>query len=159
MMFVQRLARVGHTPWVVHCATTPSHRAFRSYPNGVLYHSLRRAARRAVELYLPALPAQLRLATIGVLHCRQDVSPRFSSVLQPSNYHPCYRRPINVVVVPRRASDWISRHLMLPWLFVRLSSTTLAPLPSSPPAPALAVLDGTFRTNTSNSEQVAIIGG
>jgi len=43
--------------------------------------------------------------------------------------------------------------------FVRQSSTTLAPLPPSPPAPAPAVLAGTFWTNTSNSEQVAIIGG
>jgi hypothetical protein len=61
--------------------------------------------------------------------------------------------------LPRRASDWISRHLTPPRLFVRQSSTTLAPLPSSPPAPAPAVLAGTFWTNTSNSEQVAIIGG
>ena len=61
--------------------------------------------------------------------------------------------------LPRRASDWISRHLTLPRLFVRQSSTTLAPLSSSPPAPAPAVLAGTFWTNTSNSEQVAIIGG
>jgi hypothetical protein len=61
--------------------------------------------------------------------------------------------------LPRRASDWISRHVTLPRLFVRQSSTTLAPLPPSPPAPAPAVLAGTFWTNTSNSEQVAIIGG
>jgi hypothetical protein len=61
--------------------------------------------------------------------------------------------------LPRRASDWISRHVTLSRLFVRQSSTTLAPLPPSPPAPAPAVLAGTFWTNTSNSEQVAIIGG
>ena len=59
----------------------------------------------------------------------------------------------------RRASDWISRHVTLPRLFVRQSSTTLVPLPPPPPAPAPAVLAGTFWTNTSNSEQVAIIGG
>lgn len=61
--------------------------------------------------------------------------------------------------LPRRASEWISRHLTLPGLLVRQSSTTLAPLPPSPPAPAPAVLVGTFWTNTSNSEQVAIFGG
>jgi len=61
--------------------------------------------------------------------------------------------------LPRSASDWISRHVPLSRLFVRQSSTTLAPLPPSPPAPAPAVLAGTFWTNTSNSEQVAIIGG
>ena len=55
--------------------------------------------------------------------------------------------------LPRSASDWISR------LSVRQSSTALAPLPPSPLAPAPAVLAGTFWTNTSNSEQVAIIGG
>ena len=60
--------------------------------------------------------------------------------------------------LPRRASDWISRHVTSR-LFARQSSATLAPLPPSPPAPAPAVLAGTFWTNTSNSEQVAIIGG
>lgn len=57
------------------------------------------------------------------------------------------------------ASNWISRHVQLPRLFARQSSTTLAPLPPPPPAPAPAVLAGTFWTNTTNSEQVAIIGG
>ena len=61
--------------------------------------------------------------------------------------------------LPRGASNWIARHLTLPRLFVRQSSTTLASLPPSPPAPAPAVLAGTFWTNTSTSEQVAIIGG
>ena len=60
--------------------------------------------------------------------------------------------------LPRRAGDWISRHVTSR-LFARQSSATLAPLPPSPPAPAPAVLAGTFWTNTSNSEQVAIIGG
>jgi hypothetical protein len=62
--------------------------------------------------------------------------------------------------LPQRASTWISRHVTLgSQLFTRQSSTTLAPLPPSPPAPAPAVLAGTFWTNTTNSEQVAIIGG
>ena len=60
--------------------------------------------------------------------------------------------------LPRRAGDWISRHVTSR-LFARQSSATLAPLAPSPPAPAPAVLAGTFWTNTSNSEQVAIIGG
>lgn len=59
---------------------------------------------------------------------------------------------------PRTKSSWISRYVPLPGLFAR-QSTTLAPLPSSPPAPAPAVLAGVFWTNTSNTEQVAIIGG
>lgn len=62
-------------------------------------------------------------------------------------------------ILPHRASNWISRHVPLSRLFARQASTTLAPLPSSPPAPAPAVLAGTFWTNTTNSEQVAIIGG
>ena len=61
--------------------------------------------------------------------------------------------------LPHRASTWISRHVTPSRLFTRQSSTTLAPLPPSPPAPAPAVLAGTFWTNTTNSEQVAIIGG
>jgi len=60
---------------------------------------------------------------------------------------------------PRTASTWISRHLPLPRLLTRQSSTTLAPLPSPPPAQAPAVLAGVFWTNTTNTEQVAIIGG
>lgn len=63
-----------------------------------------------------------------------------------SNYH-------------RSATAWISRHVRTNHLFTRQSSTSLAPLPSSPPAPAPAVLAGTFWTNTTNTEQVAIIGG
>jgi hypothetical protein len=59
----------------------------------------------------------------------------------------------------RSAGTWISRHVKIRQFFARQSSTSLAPLPSSPPAPAPAVLAGTFWTNTSNSEQVAIIGG
>jgi hypothetical protein len=61
--------------------------------------------------------------------------------------------------LPRSSSTWIFRHVALSRLFVRQSSTTLAPLPPSPPAPAPAVLAGAFWTNTTNSEQVAIIGG
>jgi hypothetical protein len=56
----------------------------------------------------------------------------------------------------RRATD---RHVPLPRLLSRQSSTTLTPLPPSPPAPAPAVLTGAFWTNTTSSEQVAIIGG
>ena len=59
----------------------------------------------------------------------------------------------------RTASNWVSHNMVLPRLFRRQSSTTLAPLPSSLPAPAPAVLAGTFWINTTNSEQVAIIGG
>jgi hypothetical protein len=59
----------------------------------------------------------------------------------------------------RSATAWISRHVKINQLFTRQSSTSLAPLPSSPPAPAPAVLAGVFWTNTTNSEQVAIIGG
>jgi hypothetical protein len=61
--------------------------------------------------------------------------------------------------LPRSPTTWIFRHVALPRLFVRQSSATLAPLPPSPPAPAPAVLAGAFWTNTTNSEQVAIIGG
>ena len=60
---------------------------------------------------------------------------------------------------PRTASTWISRHLPFPRLLTRQSSTTLAPLPSPPPAQAPAVLAGVFWTNITNTEQVAIIGG
>jgi hypothetical protein len=60
---------------------------------------------------------------------------------------------------PRTESSWISRYVPLTRLLVRQSSTTLAPLPSSLPAPAPAVLAGAFWTNTSTTEQVAIIGG
>ncbi|KAI0256207.1 cortical protein marker for cell polarity-domain-containing protein [Lactifluus subvellereus] len=59
----------------------------------------------------------------------------------------------------RSANTWVSRHVKLPRLHERQSSTSLAPLPPSPPAPAPAVLAGTFWTNTTNSKQVAIIGG
>ena len=58
---------------------------------------------------------------------------------------------------PRTPSTWMSRHV--PHLVARQSSTTLAPLPAPPPAPAPAVLAGVFWTNTTNTEQVAIIGG
>ncbi|KAH9956897.1 cortical protein marker for cell polarity-domain-containing protein [Russula dissimulans] len=60
---------------------------------------------------------------------------------------------------PRDANHWLSRHVVIPRLFTRQSSTTLAPLPSSLPAQAPAVLAGVFWTNTSTSEQVAILGG
>ena len=59
----------------------------------------------------------------------------------------------------RSATAWISRHVKIHQLFTRQSSTSLAPLPSPPPSPAPAVLAGTFWTNATNSEQVAIIGG
>jgi hypothetical protein len=60
---------------------------------------------------------------------------------------------------PRTASTWISRHVSLPRLFARQSGTSLAPLPSPPPALAPAVLACAFWTNTTDTEQVAIIGG
>ncbi|KAI9507897.1 cortical protein marker for cell polarity-domain-containing protein [Russula earlei] len=60
---------------------------------------------------------------------------------------------------PRTTTTWLSRYVAIPQLFARQSTTTLAPLPPSPPAPAPAVLAGVFWTNTTNSEQVAIIGG
>ncbi|KAH8995626.1 cortical protein marker for cell polarity-domain-containing protein [Lactarius akahatsu] len=59
----------------------------------------------------------------------------------------------------RSAGSWFSRHVKIRQLFKRQSSTSLAPLPASPPAPAPAVLAGTFWTNTTSTEQVAIIGG
>ena len=59
----------------------------------------------------------------------------------------------------RSANTWVSRHMKLPRLHERQTSTALAPLPSSPPAPAPAVLAGVFWTNATNSNQVAIIGG
>ena len=62
-------------------------------------------------------------------------------------------------VHPRTPSTWVSRHVPHPRLVARQSSTTLAPLPSPPPAPAPAVLAGVFWTNTTNTQQVAIIGG
>lgn len=43
-------------------------------------------------------------------------------------------------------------------LFTR-QSTTLSPLPASPPTPAPAVLAGAFWTNSSSSKEVVIIGG
>ncbi|KAG2145943.1 cortical protein marker for cell polarity-domain-containing protein [Suillus bovinus] len=59
--------------------------------------------------------------------------------------------------VRRGPSTWIS-HLNIGTLFTRQSATSSA-LPPSPPAPAPAVLAGTFWTNVSTSHQVAIIGG
>jgi hypothetical protein len=56
-------------------------------------------------------------------------------------------------------SSWIARYVSLPRLLARQSTTTLVPLPPPLPAPAPAVLAGVFWTNTSNTEQVAIIGG
>jgi hypothetical protein len=57
-----------------------------------------------------------------------------------------------------RATGWLS-HVNLPRFFARqVSSTQLPPLPPALPAPAPAVLAGTFWTNTSSVE-VAIIGG
>ncbi|KAJ7188405.1 cortical protein marker for cell polarity-domain-containing protein [Mycena filopes] len=57
-----------------------------------------------------------------------------------------------------RAAAWFSR--TLPSLFTRQStSSTLAPLPPSLPAPAPAVLAGAFWTNSSSSVQVAVVGG
>ncbi|KAG5652238.1 hypothetical protein H0H81_005732 [Sphagnurus paluster] len=60
-------------------------------------------------------------------------------------------------VVPR--APWIS-HIKLSKLFSRQTPTTrLSPLPPALPAPAPAVLVGTFWTNTTSSAEVAIIGG
>ena len=57
-----------------------------------------------------------------------------------------------------RAAAWIS-HVKLSQLFSRQTSTQLAPLPMAPPAPAPAVLAGTFWTNGSSSTEVVVIGG
>jgi methanogenic corrinoid protein MtbC1 len=57
-----------------------------------------------------------------------------------------------------RAAAWLS-HVKFPAIFTRQTSTTLAPLPASLPAPAPAVLAGAFWTNRSSSAEVAVIGG
>lgn len=58
-----------------------------------------------------------------------------------------------------RAAAWIS-HVKLSKLFTRQTTTAqLSPLPPSLPAPAPAVLAGAFWTNSSTSDEVAIIGG
>ncbi|KAF7298190.1 SH3 domain-containing protein [Mycena chlorophos] len=57
----------------------------------------------------------------------------------------------------RIGSTWLSA-LKLPTLFAR-QSTSPAPLPAALPAPAPAVLAGAFWTNSSSSDEVAIIGG
>ncbi|KAI0048302.1 hypothetical protein FA95DRAFT_1491100 [Auriscalpium vulgare] len=59
--------------------------------------------------------------------------------------------------VRRGPTAWIP-HLKLRQLFAR-QSTSLAPLPATPPSPAPAVLAGAFWTNTSTSAQVVVIGG
>ncbi|KAG6915394.1 hypothetical protein DXG01_011713 [Tephrocybe rancida] len=60
---------------------------------------------------------------------------------------------------PIPSSAWMS-HILRSKLFSRQTpSTKLAPLPTSIPAPAPAVLAGVFWTNSSSSTQVAIIGG
>jgi hypothetical protein len=71
----------------------------RSCPNGVLYHSLRRAARRgAPQNSIPPTPTYWlyprsgQAGTIGVL---QDVFPRVSPVVQPSNHHLCLSTRLN----------------------------------------------------------------
>jgi hypothetical protein len=79
-----------------------------------------------------------------------------SSTVKPPSMPPTTDRCGDVA---GRASDWISRHSTLRRHFVRGSITTLAPLPSSPPARARANLAGTFWTNASKREQVGIIGG
>lgn len=56
-----------------------------------------------------------------------------------------------------RASVWVPKQFSKLWS--RQSSSELASLPDSLPAPAPAVLAGAFWTNTSSSRQVAVIGG
>ena len=68
------------------------------------------------------------------------------------------RRRRGAVHARSGATAWIS-HVKLPALFSRQSSSSLAPLPSTPAALAPAVLAGTFWTNSSTSEEVVIIGG
>ncbi|KAF9050968.1 hypothetical protein BDZ89DRAFT_1056874 [Hymenopellis radicata] len=58
---------------------------------------------------------------------------------------------------PSRASVWVPKQFSKLWS--RQSSSDLALLPDSLPAPAPAVLAGAFWTNTSSSRQVAVIGG
>lgn len=57
----------------------------------------------------------------------------------------------------RSAKAWMS-NIKFGTLFTR-QSTSLAPLPTSPAAPAPAVLAGVFWTNSSSSKEVTIIGG
>ncbi|KAJ7072485.1 cortical protein marker for cell polarity-domain-containing protein [Mycena amicta] len=56
-----------------------------------------------------------------------------------------------------RGTAWLTR-IKFPSIFARQSSS-LAPLPPALPAPAPAVLAGAFWTNTSSSDEVAIVGG
>ncbi|KAH9978864.1 cortical protein marker for cell polarity-domain-containing protein [Lactifluus volemus] len=56
----------------------------------------------------------------------------------------------------RATTTWVSRRMKFARLLERQSSTSLPP---DPPAPAPAVLAGTFWINATNSKQVAIIGG
>ncbi|KAI0066221.1 hypothetical protein BV25DRAFT_1518743 [Artomyces pyxidatus] len=61
--------------------------------------------------------------------------------------------------VRRGPTAWIPHiKIPIPQLFSRQSSS-LPPLPPAPPAPAPAVLAGAFWTNTTNSDQVVVIGG
>ena len=53
---------------------------------------------------------------------------------------------------------WL-RNLRLTSLFKRQSTSTVEPLPPPPAAPAPAVLTGGFWTNSSSSQDVAILGG
>ncbi|OBZ68009.1 Polarized growth protein rax2 [Grifola frondosa] len=58
----------------------------------------------------------------------------------------------------RSAAGWIPRINVL-HMFKRQTATTLAPLPTTPPAPAPAVLAGAFWTNSSSSKELVVIGG
>jgi hypothetical protein len=59
----------------------------------------------------------------------------------------------------RATTTWVTRRMKFARLLERQSGTSLASLPPDPPAPAPAVLAGTFWINATNSKQVAIIGG
>ncbi|KAH7888779.1 cortical protein marker for cell polarity-domain-containing protein [Phlebopus sp. FC_14] len=58
----------------------------------------------------------------------------------------------------RGPAAWIS-HLKFPSLFTRQTTTVSSTLPPAPATPAPAVLVGTFWSNSSSSNEVAIIGG
>jgi Rax2 C-terminal beta propeller domain/Rax2 third domain len=69
---------------------------------------------------------------------------------------------VSTAVTPQRRSfrrsSWLGS-ISLPHLFSRQTSNQPSALPASPPAPAPAVLAGTFWTNSSSTAQTVILGG